>query len=398
MKMDLLFRLCVLIFLWSCSAEGMSDDELMSGFGLEYDLDELTSEYERVSDNDSGKSEWIRLELHPHSLIDDISKLAVYEKYFVILTLGQNKDVLLFRKDDGAFVYSFKSDHPELLSDVTDFEIFRDEIYVSNNEKRILSVFDLSDLPFIYFNRVIQSDLKFDKFCIVDSANILVYPYMATLNMVENQMLNYDLLLLDENLHMKNSYLPYPVEKFHYGPSYNSTTKINFVAPFYESEENEIYFADLMRDTTYKWDSEKNEIIPFAYHKENTTAQKITKEIDLKESIAMMQNSGHPFGAQIFYADEEGFIFSSVVDSKIYYIYISFSASKYKLLNIVDFKNEMTLMEAPLGFPFLHIDSKLNVYAVIIPYLYPEEELQEQGLVKEDNPVIVKYSLDGYLP
>lgn len=393
MKIDLFFSVIVFIFLLGCSEGVDSGKELHNGIGLSYDLEKLASICEHTFDSSQHESKMIKLELTYQGLIDDISKLLVYKNWLFILIMGENKDVLIFDQDDGRFIYSFKFNHPELLSDVTDFEIYKNRIYINNYDRKIVSVFDVSNIPSVYFQRMLESDLRFDKFSIIDSDNILVYPYMASLNTVENQILNYDLMLLDQNLNLKNSYLPYPVEKFHYGPSYNSTAKINFIAPFYKSEKNDIYFADLMKDTTYTWDSETKEIIPFAYHKHNNIAEKIIKEVDLNESIALMQNSGRPFGVQIFYADEQGFIFSSVVGSKVHYIYISFSTYKYRLLNVVDFENEMSLTEVPMGLPFLYIDSGFNVYAVIIPHLYPESELKTVGLKPEDNPAIVKYNL-----
>lgn len=397
MKIDLSFSVLVFIFLLGCSEEVDRGKEPQGGIGLAYDLEKLTSVCEHIFDSPLHESKIIKLELTYQGLIDDISKLLIYKNWLVILTMGENKDVLIFDQDDGRFIYSFKYNHPELLSDVTDFEIYKNKIYINNYDRKIVSVFDVSNIPSVYFQRILESDLRFDKFSIIDSDNILVYPYMASLNTVENQILNYDLMLLDQNLNLKNSYLPYPVEKFHYGPSYNSTTKINFIAPFYKSEKNDIYFADLMKDTTYTWDFETKEIIPFAYHKHNNIAEKIIKEVDLTESIALMQNSGRPFGVQIFYADEEGFIFSSVIGSKVHYIYISFSTLKYRLLNVVDFENEMSLTEMPMGLPFLYIDSGFNVYAVIIPHLYPESELKAVGLKPEDNPAIVKYNLGSCL-
>src|SRR5690625_7913397 len=109
-------------------------------------------------------------------------------------------------------------------------------------------------------------------------------------------------MLLDQNLNLKNSYLPYPVEKFHYGPSYNSTTKINFIAPFYKSEKNDIYFAALMKATTDTWGFEAREIIRFAYHEHNNNAEKLIDEADVTEGIALMHNRGRRRGVELFYA------------------------------------------------------------------------------------------------
>src|SRR5690625_7698006 len=109
----------------------------------------------------------------------------MYKDWLVILTIGENKDVLIFDQDDGRFIYSFKYNHPELLSDVTDFEIYKNKIYINNYDRKIVSVFDVSNIPSVYFQRILESDLRFDKFSIIDSYNILVYIFMSFFNTVE---------------------------------------------------------------------------------------------------------------------------------------------------------------------------------------------------------------------
>ena len=207
------------------------------------------------------------------------------------------------------------------------------------------------------------------------------------------QYLNYDLILLNSELEPVDYFLPYDIEKYHYGSNYNSTNNINFISPFYKLSDQYIYFSDLLSDTTYLFDCTKKEIKPFLYHEDNEVARRMAVENDLAVSISLMEESGNYFGSQILFMDENSYIFSSVSGKKVVYIFYDVVSSKYKLIDYIDYSADMSFKHYPLGLPILNVDQNLEVYALLMPHIYSEADLKSKEFDVQDNPAIVKYQL-----
>ncbi len=394
MKYGFFWYMCFLVVLNSCTVENQRKQwEGLKGYGISYDPVELSHRYENRLIYDSTPAEMIKLELNSNSIIDQLAKLEVLDDYFIVLTQGRNKDVLIFDSRNGNFVYSFKSSNPHLLVNPTDFSLYKDKIYINDYDLMHLLVFDISNLESVQFLDVTKSELRFDKFSVVDENHILVYPYMASLNSWNGEYLNFDLLLLNSELELLDKFLPYNIEKYHYGSNYGSTNNINFISPFYKLSGQSIYFSDLLSDTTYQFYCSSKEIEPFLFHENNEVARKIALETDLAVSISLMEESGKDFGAQIMYMDDHTLIFTSVAGKKIATIMCNLDTSKYTILSCIDYSAKMSLKHFPRGLPILKIDQDRHIYAVLMPYLYSEVDLKKEGFEMADNPAIVKYAM-----
>lgn len=364
------------------------------GLGLVYDMASLYKMYEIQSNKwiDTLYTKVVQLELNDQSLIHDIIKVEQYKSSLIVLSRGRNEDILVFDSDTGHFKYSLKDLFGHTLLRPTDFDIHNGLLYVMAYDLKMIMCFD-NFLEKAKLVATYETPIRFTKFVKINEERTLIHPGGAALNKLGDKYLNYNLILLDKEYNFVKGFLPYDIDMFHYGNNYQSTNSFGFVNPFYQLKNGDVIFSDLLRDTSYIFQSKIDELNIFSFHKDNSLAMEISEQKDLEEISILIENSNRYLGNGILYADKNCFVFTSVLNKKIATIRFDRQNRKYDLINYIDFNEEPGIERYPLGFPINFVSSEGTFFSIIHPFRLSGESLRYMNMKIDDNPAIVKYRL-----
>jgi len=197
----------------------------------EYNLENLTKSVDFLFLNPTKEGE----------LISSIDKMKVKDDFFYILS---RKNQFLLQIFDIRSTLLFSSskvyDSLERQIFVNDFDIYRNELYVLDSKKQLISVFDAKNK----FSLLRRIKLNFYAQRIAITVNgIFVYKNSQAVNF-ENKKFFYNILLLDNKGNLSNGYEPFDIPE----GSRSITSNTN---PFFVFDNN-LYYIKPFNDTIFE--------------------------------------------------------------------------------------------------------------------------------------------------